>query len=217
MTKGHARKREVRRRMKEKGQGYQATLREQLQDGSGESPELPNADCREDYIDAVWDADLPQMVKVLLYELASRLDLTVPDWRPNSHHVRYEEEELARAVGLDVEAANLCRDLAIEANWLVEVNDETVELREPHRDWDLFAGALRDHKEPIADRVVYRNRVAAFESETTRLRTEPMMSIRRLRAGMEVVIGHTFVPRCVGGIFAQNTVGLGSGQCSDQP
>ncbi|MFI1786180.1 hypothetical protein [Streptomyces rubiginosohelvolus] len=203
--------------MKEKGQSYQATLREQLQDGSDERPELPNADCREDYIDAVWDADLPEMVKVLLYELASRLDLTVPDWKPNSHYVRYKEEELACAVGLDVEAANLCRELATEANWLVEVNDEMVELREPHRDWNLFAGALRDHKEPIADRAVYRSRVAAFESETTRLRTEPMMSIRRLRAGMTAVIGHTFVPKCVGGAFAQDTVGLGSGQCSGQP
>ncbi|WP_164873593.1 hypothetical protein [Streptomyces sp. S063] len=217
MTKGHARKREVRRRMKEEGQSYQATLREQLQDGSDASPDLPNADSREDYIDAVWDADLPQMVKVLLYELASRLDLTVPDWRTNSHHVRFEEEELARAVGLDVEAANLCRDLALEANWLVEVDEEMVELREPHQDWDLFAGALRDHKEPIVDRVVYRSRLAAFDSETKRLRTDPIMSIRRLRAGMAAVIGHTFVPKCVGGPFTQDTVGLGSGQCSDQP
>jgi hypothetical protein len=195
-------------------------LREHRQEDDGatsDNTSLPNADRREDYIDAVWDADLPQMVKVLLYELASRLDLAVPEWRPNSHHVRFEEGELAHAVGLDLEAANLCRYLAVEANWLAEVDDDVVELREPHADWDLYRGALQDRKEPIVDRAVYRSRLAAFASEAERLKTEPIMSVRRLRESMLTVIGHTFVPKCVGGQFAQHTKGLGSGQQSNEP
>ncbi|WP_330457690.1 hypothetical protein OIB37_12675 [Streptomyces sp. NBC_00820] len=203
--------------MKETGESYQAALRG-LRDErtSGESganrPPLPNANRREDYIDAVWDADLPQMSKVVLFELAARLDLTVDDWSEDSHQVRFEDEELARCVGLDEEAANLSRDLAAEAGWLVEVECGVVELRQPHEDWDLYLGMLKNVKDAVADRAVYRSRLAAFEADTKRLRTAPMMTIRALREGMMMVLGHTYVPRCVGGRFARNSAGLGSGK-----
>ncbi|MFH8894684.1 hypothetical protein [Streptomyces sp. NPDC017949] len=216
MSKHHALKEEARRRMKETGQNYQAALhdcQQQSNQGDDVDQSLRNADSREDYIEAVWDADLPDMVKVLLYELASRLDLTLPDWMPGStHRVRFEEEELARAVGLDEEAANLCRYLAIEANWLVAISDGLVELRQPHEDWDLYQGALQDHKEPITDRALYRSRLAAFAADAERLESEPMMSVRRLREASVKVFGHTFVPKCVGGRFATSTDGLGTGR-----
>lgn len=217
MTKHHARKKEVRRRMKESGKSYQSAFKEgRNDDRSGEGkPPLPNADRREDYINAVWDAELPQMVKVLLYELASRLDLGIPDYSEGTRRVSFDEEELASSIGLDVESANLCRYLAIESNWLVEVAPKVVDLREPHEDWDMYLGFLQDRKEPVTDRAVYRSRLAAFTAETTRLRTQRIMTVRRLREGMLAILGHTFVPGCVGGEFARNTKGLGSGHgCS---
>ncbi|MFD7588647.1 hypothetical protein ACFV84_24820 [Kitasatospora sp. NPDC059811] len=214
MPKDHARKKEVRRRMKETGRGYQSTARERHQENAhdmSDSSSLPNADRREDYIDALWDADLPQKVKVLLYELASRLDVNASDWTPDNHHVRFGEEELASAVGLDIEAANLCRYLAIEANWLVEVNDEVVELRQPHEDWNTFQSALAGLKKPIIDQGRYRSCLDALAKDVERLRTEPMMSVRRIQEAMVTVIGHTYLPKCIGGELSKNTMGLGSG------
>ncbi|MFF1699991.1 hypothetical protein ACFVXC_41215 [Streptomyces sp. NPDC058257] len=108
MTKKHARKEDAPRRMKENGNSsYQAELKKMstAEAGEGNSKPLPNADRREDFVDAVVDADLPQMVKVLLYELASRLDLSLSDWTEGNHRVRFEEEELARSIGLEGEAA----------------------------------------------------------------------------------------------------------------
>nr|WSZ96855.1 hypothetical protein OH820_15350 [Streptomyces sp. NBC_00857] len=220
MSKQHARKKEVRRRMKETGKNYQAALNASRPAGRAEAGEvlpMPNANAREDFINGVWDAEIPQMVKVLLYELASRMDLKLSDWSENSHHVQYEEHELARSVGFDVEAANLCRDLAIEANWLVELGDGVVQLRQPHEDWDLYLCALNDRKQQITDRAVYRSRLAAFEAETRRLRTERIMTVRRIYQGMMSVIGHTYLPRCIGGEFAQFTHGLGSGETIREP
>lgn len=218
VTKHHARKKELRRRMKETGKSYQSAFKEGRHGeraGGEQTPPLPNADRREDFINAVWDSGLPQMVKVLLYELASRLDLGLPDFSEGAHRVRFDEDELASSIGLGIEAANLCRYLAAEANWLVEVDDGVVDLREPHEDWDMYLGFLQDEKKPVADRAVYRSRLAAFEADTKRLRTERIMTIRRLREGMLALLGHTYVPMCVGGEFAQKTQGLGSGRgCS---
>ncbi|MFJ9026260.1 hypothetical protein ACIRPU_40795 [Streptomyces sp. NPDC102259] len=210
MTKYHARKKELRRRMKETGQSYQETIRKSQQGSDGPSePEVPNADRREDYVDAVWDAALPQMVKVLLYELASRLDVTLPDMHKESDRVRFDEDELARSIGLDDEAANLCRYLAIEANWLVEVEKGVLELRTPHQDWDMYMSFLKAEKKAVGDRAIYRGRLAAFEADIVRLRSQPMMTVRHLKEAMAAVVGHAFVPKCVGGSLAQNSHGLG--------
>jgi hypothetical protein len=47
------------------GQSYQETARRRQQGSAGPSePDVPNADLRKDYVDAVWDAALPQMVNV---------------------------------------------------------------------------------------------------------------------------------------------------------
>jgi hypothetical protein len=185
--------------------------------GAEEASSLRDADRRENYIHAVWDAELPQMVKVLLYELASRLDLTLSDWSEGKQRVHYEGAELARCIGLDREAVDLCRYLAIEANWLVEVGDGVLELREPHEDWDLYLGFLKDEKKPVADRGVYRSRLAAFQTDVERLRAAPLMSVRGIREAMLAVVGHTYVPKCVGGEFARSTHGLGSGRKFSNP
>lgn len=157
------------------------------------------------------------MVKVLLYELASRLDLSLSDWCEGNHRVRYEDMELARCIGLDREATDLFRHLALEANWLVEIEDGVLELREPHEDWDMYLSLLKEEKKPVADRAVYRSRLAAFQADVKRLRTEPLMSIRRIREGMMAVVGHTYVPKCVGGDFARSTQGMGSGRKFSNP
>ncbi|MGW7612165.1 hypothetical protein ACWGKW_33905 [Streptomyces sp. NPDC054766] len=216
MTKHHALKKELRRRMKETGQSYQEVLRES-RSGTEDTtrPTLPNADRREDYVDTVHGAALPQMVKVLLYELASRLDVKLSDWHKDADRVRFDEDELADSIGLDYEAANLCRYLAIEANWLVEVEEDIVELRTPHYDWDLYLGALKDVKTPVQDRGIYRGRLAAFEADVERLRSQPMMSVRRIQEAMVATLGHTWMPRCIGDSLAHNSRGLGSGRDLD--
>ncbi|MFE9404770.1 hypothetical protein ACFYNY_23880 [Streptomyces sp. NPDC006530] len=100
MTKNHARKEEVRRRMKENGRNsYQAELKAKAAEAGdaksgGSGPQQRNADRREEFVLAVLDADLPQMVKVLLYELASRLDLSLSDWHENNTRVRFEEDRV---------------------------------------------------------------------------------------------------------------------------
>ncbi|MFF1446465.1 hypothetical protein [Streptomyces sp. NPDC058295] len=140
------------------------------------------------------DADLPQMVKVLLYELASRIDLSLSDWHLHNHRVRFEEDELARCIGLDEEAADLCRYLAIEANWLVEVEEGVVDLRTPHEDWDLYLGALSDLKEPIEDERTYRSKLEAFIADIDQIARTPMISGHALKEAMVKVIGHTYGP-----------------------
>ncbi|MET8724063.1 hypothetical protein [Streptomyces misionensis] len=218
MTKNHARKEDVRRRMKENGRNsYQAELKNMAAEAAesklGDSgPQMRNADRREEYVLAVLGADLPQMVKVLLYELASRLDLSLSDWHDHNHRVRFEEEELARCIGLDEEAADLCRYLAIEANWLVEVEEGVVDLRTPHEDWDLYFGALSDLKEPIEDEGTYRSKLEAFIADVEQIAGTPMISGYALKEAMIKVIGHTYEPLCIGGEFSQNSHGLGSGE-----
>ncbi|WP_159030496.1 hypothetical protein [Streptomyces sp. CB01201] len=218
MTKNHARKEEVRRRMKENGRNsYQAELKTMAAEAgdakSGDSgPQQRNADRREEFVLAVLDADLPQMVKVLLHELASRLDLSLSDWHENNTRVRFEEEELARCVGLDEEAANLCRDLAVEANWLVEIEEGVVDLRTPHEDWDLYFGALSGLQEPIEDEDTYRSKLDAFVADIEQIARTPMISGHALKKAMVKVIGHTFEPLCIGGELSQKSHGLGSGE-----
>ncbi|WP_329529663.1 hypothetical protein [Streptomyces sp. NBC_01462] len=215
MTKHHALKKELRRRMKETGQSYQEVLQENRSSTDDTArPPLPNADRREDYVDAVHGAALPQMVKVLLYELASRLDVTLSDLHSDADRVRFGEEELAASIGLDNEAADLCRYLAIEANWLVEVEEGVVELRTPHCYWDMYLGALKDVKQAVEDRAIYRGRLAAFEADVERVRTQPMMSVRCIQEGMVAVVGHTWMPRCIGDVLGHNSHGLGSGRYS---
>ncbi|MCX4920210.1 hypothetical protein [Streptomyces sp. NBC_00687] len=213
MTKHHALKKELRRRMKETGQSYQEILRES-REGTEQitRPQLENADRREDFIDAVHGAALPQMVKVLLFELASRLDVTLSDYHKDCDRVRFEEEELAASIGLDEEAANLCRYLAIEANWMTEVEEGVVELRTPHYDWDLYLGALQALKTPVEDRAIFRGRLAAFEADVEHRKTHPKMSVRRIQEMMLATLGHTWIPRCTGDPLAGTSHGLGSGQ-----
>lgn len=218
MTKNHARKQDVRRRMKENGRNsYQAELKNMAAEAAdakpGDSgPQERNADRREDFVLAVLDADLPQMVKVLLYELASRLDLSLSDWHDDSHRVRFEEDELTQNIGLDTEAANLCRYLAVEANWLVEVEEGVVDLRTPHEDWDLYFGALSDLKEPIEDEDTYRSKLDTFVADIEQIARTPMISSRALQEAMVKVIGHTYMPLCIGGELSQSSHGLGSGE-----
>lgn len=219
MTKNHARKEDVRRRMKENGHNsYQAELKSMAAEaadakpGDSGQPQVRNADNREEFVFAVLDADLPQMVKVLLYELASRLDLSLSDWHKESHRVRFEEEELARCIGLDEEAANLCRYLAVEADWLVEVEEGVVDLRTPHADWDLYFSALSDLKEPIEDEDTYRSKLEAFIADMEQIARTPMISAHAIRESVVKVIGHSYEPLCIGGEFSQNSHGLGSGQ-----
>jgi hypothetical protein len=218
MTKNHARKEDVRRRMKENGRkSYQAELNNMAAEAADAKPGEPgpqtrNADRREEFVLAVLDADLPQMVKVLLYELASRLDLSLSDWHNDNHRVRFEEEELAQSIGLDIEAANLCRYLAVEANWLVEVEEGVVDLRTPHEDWDLYLGALSDLKEPIEDEGTYCSKLNAFVADIEQIAHTPMISGYALKEAMVKVIGHTYEPLCIGGEFSQNSHGLGSGE-----
>ncbi|MFC7869454.1 hypothetical protein ACFU5B_37370 [Streptomyces murinus] len=218
MTKNHARKEDVRRRMKQNGRNnYQAELKNMAAEAvdaklGGSGPRKRNADRREEFVLAVLDADLPQMVKVLLYELASRLDLSLSDWHENNHRVRFEEDELARCLGLGAEAANLCRYLAVEANWLVEVEEGAVDLRTPHEDWDLYLGALSGLKEPIEDEGTYRSKLEAFVADIEQIARTPMISGYALKEAMVKVIGHTYEPLCVGGEFSQNSHGLGSGK-----
>jgi hypothetical protein len=67
MTKNHARKEKVRRRMKENANSsYQAELNTMsaTETGAANAAEMPNADRREDFVDAVVDADLPQVVNL---------------------------------------------------------------------------------------------------------------------------------------------------------
>ncbi|MFD3678586.1 hypothetical protein [Streptomyces sp. NPDC058613] len=218
MTKNHARKEDVRRRMKEKGRNsYQAELKnvaaEAVEAKSGDSgPQKRNADRREEYVLSLLDADLPQVVKVLLYELASRLDLSLSDWCENSYRVRFDEDELARCLGLDAQAADLCRYLAAEANWLVEVEEGVVDLRTPHEDWDLYFGALSDVKEPIKDTATYRSKLDAFIADIEQIADTPMISAYALKEAMVEVIGHTYEPLCIGGDLSQKSHGLGSGK-----
>ncbi|MDN3297237.1 hypothetical protein QWM81_24975 [Streptomyces ficellus] len=204
--------------MKENGNSsYQAELRKMSTREAGEaaSDPLPNADRREDFVDAVADADLPQMVKVLLYELASRLNLSLSDWDEGSKRVRFEEEELARSIGLEGEAADLCLALAVEANWLVEVEGGVVDLRTPHEDWQLYLGALSDVNQPIENMDTYESRLDAFARDIERLRSTPIMSVRRIIESMVTVIGHTFEPLCIGSDHTSQ--GLGSGAARVKP
>ncbi|MFI1928421.1 hypothetical protein [Streptomyces sp. NPDC020377] len=220
MTKNHARKEKVRRRMKENGNSsYQAELNSMsaAETGAANAAEMPNADRREDFVDAVVDADLPQVVKVLLYELASRLDLSLSDWVEGCHRVRFEEEELARAIGLDEEAADLCLALAVEANWLVEVEEGVVDLRTPHEDWHLYLGALSDVKQPIKDLDAYQGQLGAFLADIERLRGSRIMSVQRIKESMVKVIGHTYEPLCIGSELTRNSQGLGSGTAMVKP
>ncbi|WP_143094194.1 hypothetical protein [Streptacidiphilus jiangxiensis] len=211
MTKQHARKTAARQHMAATGKSYQAALKDiqASQQGGGEGvPAEPvdSATEREDFIDSVRDADLPEVVKVCLFELASAISEDCQSWEGSGHDVPYDKIALASAIGVSPGTVELCMDIAIETGWVRTVSDERVCLREPHADLYYLLQALEDDGVPIQDVAVYRGRLAAFSAETDRLRSRPGVSVRRLRWAMHE-LGYedcSQLAACTGSPFARS-------------
>ncbi|MDT0323149.1 hypothetical protein [Streptomyces millisiae] len=138
-----------------------------------------SADERQDYIDLMRDAGMPDMVRVCLYQLASRL--RGPMDFGDELRVSYDRKVLAAQTGLDEEAVDLCIDIAAEIGWAAEVGRSSLVLREPQQDLRMWLDMLKDIDQPVTDEKRYQGLREAFIAETDKLRNEPMVTVRRLR------------------------------------
>jgi hypothetical protein len=92
-------------------------------------------------------ADLPDMVKVCLYVLTSRLGTgRLIDTRA----VRCSLQELATETGLDVQAASLCLYLAQAHGWVTAFHNDEARLAVPGEDISMYQGLLDQEAKPIA-------------------------------------------------------------------
>ncbi|MFF7189573.1 hypothetical protein ACFZAR_31055 [Streptomyces sp. NPDC008222] len=137
------------------------------------------ADSREEYINELWDAEeVPEMVKVCLYELAGGF--------PPNHWwmdctVTYSSEVLADTVGLDVEAAEFCIDIAEELGWVKDRTDASLTLRYPKQDLDMWLENLQQMKEPVTDLARYEKKKMHLATEVEALRNGPKITAQGLR------------------------------------
>ncbi|MFD3821871.1 hypothetical protein [Streptomyces sp. NPDC058625] len=110
------------------------------------------AEIREVFVNAMWEADLPEMVQAILYVLSGRLN-TGRLIDPNG--VRCSRSELAALTGLSADAANLGLHLAEARGWVTEFHDNEARLTIPGEDASLWEHFLEKERDPVQDVETY--------------------------------------------------------------
>jgi hypothetical protein len=161
------------------GAKFTTAHREHSQAQGVQAPRTQCASSREEYLNELWDAkDVPEMVKVCLYELAESFP---PDHYWMDCTVPYSMEALADAVGLDEEAVDFSIDIAEELGWVKGRTDTTLTLRYPQQDLDMWVAYLREMESPVTDLARYEEKKKRLAADVASLRGGPKITAQLLR------------------------------------